>query len=162
MTDSRRPPHENPVLVRLDRLVGAWEMDASMGGQPRGRALVTFELLDGGAFIHQHVEAAPVDFEIPAEWAANSPFPIDAVIGLDLRTETFYYLYSDARGVYRVYQMSLDGDGWRIWGQSAPDFYQRFEGTFSADGRSIGGRWERSGDGSAWEIDFEVTYTKTG
>jgi hypothetical protein len=162
MNGARQAPHDNAVLQRLDRLVGKWQMDASMEGQPGGRALVTFELLDGGAFLHQHAEAAPVDFEMPAEWIANSPFPIDAIVGLDTRTETFYYLYSDGRGVYRVYEMSLEGDDWRIWGQSAADFYQRFQGTFGPDAQSITGRWERSRDGQTWETDFDVTYTKTG
>jgi len=37
---------------------------------------------------------------------------------------------------------------------------QRFTGTFSADGKIIEGRWETSRDGSSWEHDFDLTYTK--
>jgi hypothetical protein len=49
--------------------------------------------------------------------------------------------------------------------RGAPDFtplnfWQRFTGTFSADGDTIDGRWETSKDGSAWELDFGLTYRR--
>jgi hypothetical protein len=49
--------------------------------------------------------------------------------------------------------------------RDAPDFSpldlsQRFSGTFSADGRTIDGRWESSRDGSSWERDFDLIYRK--
>ena len=37
---------------------------------------------------------------------------------------------------------------------------QRFTGTFSADGRTIAGRWELAPDGDDWQTDFDVTYTR--
>ena len=40
------------------------------------------------------------------------------------------------------------------------DFSQRFEGTFSDDGNTIKGRWESASDGSNWEHDFDLKYTK--
>jgi hypothetical protein len=43
---------------------------------------------------------------------------------------------------------------------SRPGFFQRFTGTFSTDRRTITGGWEGSRDGSSWEPDFDVTYTK--
>lgn len=39
-------------------------------------------------------------------------------------------------------------------------FRQRFVGTFSDDGKSIDGRWERSHDGADWEHDFELIYKR--
>ena len=39
-------------------------------------------------------------------------------------------------------------------------FSQRFTGTFSEDGRTIGGRWEIAEDGKTWRSDFDVTYTR--
>ena len=70
-----------------------------------------------------------------------------------------FMLYTDARGVYRVYPMSL-GDGvWKMW-REAPGFFQRFTGTVSRDGNTITSCWEKSRDGSRWEHDFDVTYTK--
>jgi hypothetical protein len=38
------------------------------------------------------------------------------------------------------------------------DFHQRWLGRFSADGDTIGGRWETSPDGRHWELDFELPY----
>jgi hypothetical protein len=140
MDGAQLRPTANPVLRRLDALVGEWDMLASMEGQP----------------------TVPSDIEVPPEWLANSPFPITSIIGLDLASETFFYLYADGRGVYRVYRMSLNDDEWKIWGQSGPDFFQRFSGTFSEDGGTITGHWEASRDGTDWQTDFDVTYSRAG
>jgi len=43
----------NPALRQLDALVGDWEMQASVGVQPLGRARAQFEWLEGGAFLIQ-------------------------------------------------------------------------------------------------------------
>ena len=40
------------------------------------------------------------------------------------------------------------------------DFAQRYTGTFSDDGTTIAGRWEIAHDGSTWEHDFDLTYTR--
>jgi hypothetical protein len=61
--------------------------------------------------------------------------------------------------VSRVYQMSFGGDGWKMW-REAPGFWQRFAGTFGAGGDSIRAYWEKSPDGSSWEFDFDMIYTK--
>ena len=73
--------------------------------------------------------------------------------------------YFDSRGVARVYHMGF-GDGvWKLWRDSADfsplDFSQRFIGTFSNDGTTIKGRREICHDGSTWEHDFDLTYTKS-
>jgi hypothetical protein len=68
--------------------------------------------------------------------------------------------YADARDVRRVYEMSFDGGVWRFWGQPGPEFFQRFKGRFSSDGRTIAARIEKSADGNAWDIDFDTRYTK--
>jgi hypothetical protein len=66
--------------------------------------------------------------------------------------------------VARVYEMSFDNGVWRLWRTSADftplDFSQRFTGTFSKDASTITGRWEISHDGTSWEHDFDLTYTK--
>ena len=49
MNAAQLQPTANPVLRRLDALVGEWDMVALMGGQPTGRARAVFELLEGGA-----------------------------------------------------------------------------------------------------------------
>ena len=41
------------------------------------------------------------------------------------------------------------------------EFWQRFAGRFSEDGRTIQGTWETSQDeGASWEVDFDLTFTK--
>jgi len=150
----------NPALARLDALVGAWEFVPSVGGQPVGRGRSTFAWIEDGAFLRQHSDAAPSDVAPPPEWAANSPLPVTSIFGLDDASETFTMLYADARGVFRVYGMSLDGGAWKIWGRPGPEFFQRFSGTFSEDGRVVSARWEKSRDGSDWQLDFDLTYTK--
>jgi hypothetical protein len=87
--------------------------------------------------------------------------PVTTIIGLDDSNEKFTQLYTDARGVHRLYQMSLDDGVWKLW-RDTPGFSQRFKGTFSNDDKTITGSWEYSNDGSTWEHDFDLTYTKVG
>jgi hypothetical protein len=156
---STQRPARNPVLGRLDALVGEWKVHASIGGQPVGSGRTTFEWMEGGAFLVQRTDADPPPRGTPTEWIENRPEPVTAIIGLDDSTERFCMLYADARGVFRVYQMSLKDGVWNVW-RDAHGFYQRFTGTFSSDGKAIAGRWETSPDGSTWERDFDLTYTK--
>jgi hypothetical protein len=108
--DQEAPPDDRVVDGRAPRVSGDaerdQEMQASMGGQPIGLVRAKFEPLEGGEFLIQHADAVPTGIEVPPERAASSPFPLTTIIGLDLASETFYYPYADARGVYRVYQMS--------------------------------------------------------
>lgn len=138
----------NPALSRLDVFVGEWETEASIGGQSIGHGRAVFEWLEGGAFLIQHWDVEEAEFP-------NAT----AIFGPDDSTETYCMLYFDSRGVSRIYQMSLSDGVWKMW-REAPGFWQRFMGTFSDDGRSIRGGWEKSKDGSDWEHDFDLTYTK--
>ena len=81
------------------------------------------------------------------------------IIGRDDSSETYTALYYDSRGVSRVYQMSFSEDVWTLW-REAPGFWQRFSGTLSDDGSSIRGAWEKSPEGSSWEHDFDMVYTR--
>jgi hypothetical protein len=155
---SRGPRH--PALARLDALVGTWAVEPSIDGEPMGRNRTTFAWIEDGAFLLEHADAAASDVAPPPEWAANSPLPVTTIIGLDDASEAFSMLYADARGVCRVYSMSLDAGVWRIWGRPGPEFFQRFFGTFGDDGGVVTARWEKSRDGSAWQLDFDLTYTR--
>jgi hypothetical protein len=151
----------NPVLRRLDALVGEWELQASLEGQSfPGRAWTVFDWLEGGSFLVQHAYWEPTE-DSPPELAENSPFPVTTIIGLDDSAETFTVLWADARDVFRVYQMSLMDGVWKQW-RDAPGFFQRFTGTFGDDGRTITARWEKSNDGTNWQVDFDQVYTKVG
>jgi len=121
------------------------------------RGTTSFEWVESGAFLRSFADA-----KIPegSPWAGHEPFPVVVMIGLDELSDRFSYLYSDGRGVHRVYEMSFKDGDWRIWGQPGPDWYQRFIGTLADDGNRIDARWERSNDAETWELDFALTYVR--
>jgi hypothetical protein len=144
--------------AQLRLLIGTWEFESTKDGRSMGRGTATFELIEDGAFVLQRANAEPRP-EDPPEWVANSPMPVTSVIGFDDATLEHVMLYADARGVFRIYRMSLSEDSWKLW-RAAPGFHQRFIGAFRDDGQTVEGRWEASPDGSAWETDFDMTYRK--
>ena len=81
------------------------------------------------------------------------------LISRDESSGEYQALYYDSRGVSRNYQMSFEGNTWKMW-RDWPAFRQRFEATVSKDGRSIKGYWEKSVDGKPWERDFNMTFTR--
>jgi len=143
----------------LGVLIGTWEFASTRDGTFMGRGSATFEWIDDGAYVRQHAEDLPSP-DTDADWAAHSPLPMTSIIGFDDTTLEHTMLYADARGVFRIYRMSVTDDSWRLW-RAAPDFHQQFIATIRDDGRTIEGRWESSPDGSAWEPDFDMTYRKT-
>ena len=147
----------HPALARLDALAGQWTAQPKVDGL--GSAWTEFSWQDDGMFLRQHTDAEPPSSTAPQAWRENAPFPTISLIGLDDATEDFTMLYADARGVHRVYQMTLADGVWRAW-RHAPGFNQRFEGIFSPDGDTIDARWEMSKDGETWSVDFELTYTR--
>ena len=151
----------SPVLRRLDALIGEWEMQAVINGQTVAGARMLFEWIEDGAFVAQRAYPGPPLPNLPTAWAENSPLPTTVLIGLDDTAETFTMLYSDARGVLRVYAMTLADNLWTMH-RAAVNFHQRFTATLSENGKTIAGRWEGSADGTAWDLDFEVTYSKIG
>ncbi len=133
----------NPALKNLSRLVGKWDVELIFPADPASKTHVqaAFNWLEEGAFLVEHLATST--------W----------IMGPDGSTETYSTLYHDERGVSRVYQMSLNGNLWKLW-RNSPDFSQRFEGKFSKDDHTITAHWEKSSDGSTWEHDFDLTYTK--
>jgi hypothetical protein len=143
----------NPSLKQLDVLVGDWEMELSNAAFHKGPAdtakgRVSFEWLEDGAFLVERMgeklSSAP-----QATW----------LIGRDESTPNYTALYYDSRSVSRVYQLSFSDGIWKLW-REAPNFWQRFEGKLSKDGKIIKAHWEKSEDGTTWEHDFDLTYTK--
>lgn len=152
-TTSQPPPKTNPALERLGILAGDWNVEmSSMSFQPNPSAVahwrVSFEWLEGGIFMIQHEE------EISPEYPHGT-----WIIGADDAAETYCVLHYDSRGVSRIYQMSLSNAVWKVW-REFPGFSQRFSGTFSEDKKTITASWEKSLDGSNWEHDFDLKYTK--
>ncbi len=141
----------NPALKYLHRLVGEWNM---LGTHPAFSSSVhghsSFEWLEQGALLVWRFD-----------WEQPGPPSAMSVIGFDDSVEACSVVYADERGVSRIYQMSLEGRVWRMWRES-PGFSQRLTGTFSDDGNTITGHGELSRDGSNWEPDLDVTYTREG
>jgi len=153
-----RPPRD-AALEALDVFVGEWMLAASFpagappalaGSVAAGRA--TFEWTLGGRFLAQRVEIDEPD-------APDS----SAIIGVDPEGGAYTQHYFDSRGVARLYAMTIAAGVWTLL-RDKPDFTplrfsQRFTGTFSEDGTTIAGRWERT-EGSSWVHDFDLTYTR--
>jgi hypothetical protein len=133
------------VIESLMPLVGEWTMEAPQFPGGGGRSV--FAWLEGGAYLQQG-SSAP-DPAPDSTW----------IIGCDDADDSCTALYHDQRGVSRVYRMTLRDGVWLVW-RHAPGFSQRFTGTLSEDGRTIRGAWERSADGSTWEHDFDLIYTR--
>jgi hypothetical protein len=136
------------ALRELEPLIGEWTLEAgSPGGEPwPGEARATFEWHDSGAHV-----VARTRVDLP-----EAPDVI-SIIGCDAANGSYYQLYSDERGVCRVYQMSIGGGEWRLWREGEP-FAQRFIGRFEDGGDTIVARWEKALDGTSYETDFDLVY----
>jgi hypothetical protein len=148
---------DGPDVRELEPFVGRWEVEAEVPqlqpGALRGRT--SFEWLFGHRFL---VQRAGV--EHPSAPDSHMVIAPDA-----RRPGEYLQHYFDERGVVRLYAMTFDGRTWTLRRVepdfSAFDFAQRFTGTFRDGGDTIAGRWERSADGEAWELDFRLTYRRT-
>jgi hypothetical protein len=144
-------PTAEQALEELEVLVGKWTMTATPpGGEPwPGEAETTFEWLEGNQLL---LERSTV--EMP-----EAPDGV-CVIGCDAAKGTYYQLYSDDRGVCRVYEMTIGDGRWTLLREGAAPFDQRFTATISDDGNTIEGRWEAKKTGEDWEVDFDLVYTR--
>src|SRR5690349_11287794 len=106
---------DREALDRLDVLAGTWSIEAGPPGGPRwpGEASVTFEWLEGHRFLIQR-------------WAVEMPEAPDgiAIIGAGDQPGAFRQHYFDARGVHRVYEMTLEDGTWRLWRDATNPFPQ--------------------------------------
>lgn len=152
---AKKSKHEasipNSALKASSKLVGKWK---TVGTHPlfpgtTFHGHTSFEWLEGGAFLIMHS-----DIEEP-----GIPSGV-AIFGSDDSTGEYFMLYFDERGVSRKYEVTFRDNIWKWW-RNAPGFSQRFTGTLASDGRSMVGKGELSKDGSSWEKDLELTYTRT-
>ncbi|HTZ64007.1 MAG TPA: hypothetical protein VMB51_07880 [Solirubrobacteraceae bacterium] len=143
-------PTAEQALKRLEPLIGEWSLEAiPPDGEPwPGKARATFEWHESGA----HLLACST-VEMPG--APNTV----SIIGCDAANGTYYQLYSDDRGVFRVYEMTIGDGEWRLWREGQP-FAQRFIGRFADDGDTIVGRWEAAEDGTNYQTDFDLIYRR--
>ncbi len=139
----------NAALQSLDILVGEWSTVGTHPGFPapvKGHS--SFERLEDGALLVWHFD-----------WERPGPPCAVNVIGNDDTSKTCTMLYSDERGVARIYQISIEGRTWKMW-RDAPGFSQRVTAIISDDGNTIIGHGELCRDGSNWGQDLDVTYTR--
>lgn len=138
------------ALARLGVFAGEWIVEARFPGSPVARTRSRFEWTLGEKFLVQRTDS-PVP-EAPGSLA---------VVGADPVTGAYTQHYFDSRGVVRLYAMTLADGVWTLT-REAPDFSpldfsQRFSGTFSQDGTTIEGAWEKRHD-KDWEHDFTLVY----
>lgn len=104
----------NPLLERLDVLVGEWELTMSIDGRTLSGGRATFEWMAGGGAVVYRGEAEETS-DLATGLGDHSPFPTVSVIGVDDSSEQYTMLYSDDLGVSRVYQMRLSDGRWELW-----------------------------------------------
>jgi hypothetical protein len=144
------------ALRRLEPLVGRWSLEASFarfeaGGEMEART--SFEWTLGGQYLLQRAK-----IDIP-----EAPDTM-AMIDVDASGDGYVQHYFDSRGVTRIYAMTFDGRTWTL-ARDADDFTpakfaQRFTGELSDDGSRIDGTWEIALDGTTFEKDLGLIYTR--
>ena len=146
---AKLPPQPTSSMKQFEILVGEWTMVGTHPEFPsEAHGHSSFEWLVEGALLVWHFD-----------WERRGPPSALSVIGHDDSVETCCMLYSDERGVARIYQMSLEGGVWKMW-RDSPGFSQRVTGTISSDGNTIPCQWEWSYDEEHGEQNLDVTYTR--
>jgi hypothetical protein len=121
------------------------------------RGTMEFAWVEDGTFLVQRSQSELLD-TAPDIWRRNAPVAACSMIGAD--GEAYQVLYSDSRGVYRLYGMDFDGKQWTMF-RDSPGFDQRMTADISADGRTMTVKAERSEDGKrTWILDFDQTLTR--
>jgi hypothetical protein len=141
----------NAAMARLEPFIGGWSMQASFPDAPVGHSVFDWAL--ERQFLVQRSE-------VPHPAAPDGL----SIMAFDPEGQGYLQHYFDSRGVVRLYAMTFSDGIWTLLRDkpdfSPLDFSQRFRGVFSDDANVIDGRWETSEDGSSWELDFELRYTR--
>ena len=129
--------------MALDRLLGTWHFTmthTALAEPVSGRQ--RYERVLNEAFVMLH-------------WTYDHPDFPDAIALLDEHT----YHYFDVRGVTRVFELTINDSGWSMIRRDE-DFWQRSAGRFRGTG-SIDSTGEKSFDeGTTWQHDFSMSYTR--
>src|SRR6266487_722712 len=137
-----RMPH--PDLKPLDRLVGTWKVSG-----PDIDGHVTFEWMEGGFFLIQHVDFVHGGRVIKGLEIIGHLQPFGEEPSKDIKSR-FYDMMGNTLG----YVYELEGDTLTIWGgeKGSPAYYR---GAFSKDGNTNSGAWVYPGGGG-----YESTMTR--
>jgi hypothetical protein len=150
------------ALKSLNRLVGTWTTEATHpmfpGVTVRGTAVI--EWLEGERFLIHRARTDHPDFPDSISIVGFTDRDRVQDGGGDVRDgDRLTMQYFDSRGVFRVMDVDMDGETWRI-SRSAPGFSQRFAGTFADGGATIAGLWELCRDDVHWNDDLRITYRR--
>jgi hypothetical protein len=143
---------QNDALSSLAPIIGDWSTEGTHGFLPgiTLRGTTSFKWHESGAFIIVHTYLD--DSRIP---------PGIQIFGSDDELDNCTMIYYDVRGVSRNFQASIDNGGLKWWRDAdAPGFSQRYILTFPDDGQTMIGKGEICKDGSTWEKDLDLTYTR--
>jgi hypothetical protein len=159
------PMTSNPALQPLNRLVGTWATEATHPAVPgvivHGTAAI--EWLEGERFLIHRARTDHPDFPDAISIIGSTERDrVDSAASIGPATGYNPHLrmhYFDSRGVFRIYEVGIDDDSWRLW-RDAPGFSQRFTGMFVDSGNTIVGRWQVSRDELHWDDDLEITYRR--
>jgi hypothetical protein len=129
-------PQPSPDIKRLDRLVGTWNVSG-----PDIQGHVTFEWMEGGFFLLQHVDFVHGGNHIKGLEIIGHLQLFGEEPSKDIRSR-----YYDTLGSTFDYVYELEGDTLTIWGgeKGSPAYYK---GTFSNDGNTNSGAWVYPGGG---------------
>src|SRR5262245_29739077 len=155
----------DPSLEPLNRLVGVWTTEATHPAVPgvvvRGSA--TIEWLEGERFLIHRARTDHPDFPHSISIIGRTEHDrIDSAtcaVPAPTRKAALRMHYFDSRGVFRIYEASIDEVAWRLW-RHASGFSQRFSGTFADRGDTIAGSWQLCEDGVHWTDDLQIIYRR--
>jgi hypothetical protein len=134
-TNVQQPPEPSPDLKKLDRLVGTWEVS----GGAQGR--VTFEWMEGGFFLIQHVDLEQHGQRIKGIEIVGHEWPFGSEPSEEIKSR-FYSNTGDTLD----YVYELEGDTLTKWGgeKGSPAYAK---GTFGDDGDTLSSQWVYPGGG---------------
>ena len=140
---NQQPTDPSPDLRNLDRLVGRWEMSGEV------RETVTYEWMEGGFFLIQHVDLEQYGQRIKGLEIIGHERPFGADPSEEIKSRFFCNTGNTLDYVYE-----LQGDTLTIWGgeRGSPAY---FRGTFSDDGDTLSSAWYYPGGGG-----YEATLTR--
>ena len=143
------------MLEQLSPFIGEWDLEVSLPSPDEVTARATFEWALDGRFLLQRTEVSLP--EAPNTLSIIGPDP-----GVALRAALLRHARRRPRLRDDVRGRRLDA-GARGAGLLGARFWQRYEGSFSADGGTIDGAWHISHDaGATWEKDFDLVYRRVG
>jgi hypothetical protein len=130
-----QPVQPYPDLKSLEKLVGTWNLSGETTGQ------VTYEWLEGGFFLLQHVDMEHAGNHIKGLEVIGHLRPFGEEPSEDIKSR-FYSSTGDTLD----YVYELSGNTLIIWGgeKGSPAY---FKGTISSDGNACTGAWDFPGGG---------------